>query len=153
MNFNSFMRVNQIITYAAMSSVIIIAMVMYYLTGTRTYSENDFMLGEIFLIINISVLALSFILSRFLKGKIVDSTKGEDMSKRLNSYRLHLIFSIAFYEMSGFIAGIFMIISGRIEFVIISLASLMLIFMNFPNRMKVKTTLKISDRDLIEGLD
>ena len=147
------MRINQIITYAVMSGVIIIAMVMYYLMGIRTYTEDEYLLGEIFLIVNVAVLALSYVLGRFLKGKIVDVTKGEKMHRRLSAYRIHLIISIAFYEMAGSMAGVFMYISGRIEFLIISLAALLLIFMHFPNRMKVKTSLGLSDRELIEGLD
>lgn len=153
MNFNSFLRINQIIAFAAMASVIIITFVMYYLMSTMTYTENDFIMGEIFLIVNLAVLAMSFILTRFLKGKIVDATKNAPIAKRFNAYRVHLIMSIAFYEMVGFMAGVFMYISGRTEFLFIALAALLLIFMVFPNRMKVKAALRITDRDLIEGLD
>ncbi|MBN2729813.1 MAG: hypothetical protein JXR53_11380 [Bacteroidales bacterium] len=153
MNFNSFLRINQIIAFAAMASVIIISFVMYYLMSTMTYTEDEFILGEIFLIVNVAVIALSFVLTRFLKGKIVDATKNAPLLMRFTAFRIHLILCIAFYEMAGIMAGVFMYISGRIEFLIISLAALLLIFMHFPNRMKVKTSLGLSDRELIEGLD
>ncbi|PLW92465.1 MAG: hypothetical protein C0592_10700 [Marinilabiliales bacterium] len=136
-----------------MSSVIVILFVMYYLKSTMTYTEEDLEMSMLFLIINVAVLALSFIVSRFLKSKIVDVTKNAPLPKRLSAYRIHMIFSIAFYEMVGFMSGIFMFISGQDYFLFIGLAVLLLIFMAFPNRMKIKSALRISDRDLIEGLD
>jgi hypothetical protein len=121
--------------------------------GTMTYTEKELILGDILLIVSAALLAFSFFLTRFLKSKIVDSTKDKNLIKRLAAYRMHLIISIAFYEMVGFMAGVFMYISGRIELLIVSLAALLLIFMNFPNRMKIKIALKITDRELMEGLD
>ena len=153
MNFNSFLRVTQIISFVAMMTVVIITAIMYFLAQDRVYTEDEYIMGEIYLIVNVAFLAMTFFVARFLKSKVFASTKNAKLSRRLLAYRVYVIINIALFESAGFMAAVFMFICGRIEFLFIALAALLLILMNFPNRMRVKSALKITDRDLIEELE
>lgn len=116
------------------------------------YTENDCILGSIFFIVNTAALALSFILTQFLKGKIIDAVKNVDLKKRFNFYRIHLIIIITFYAMFKFISLVFMYKIERIEFMIIPLMLFLLIFKIFLSIMKLEIALVISNSELTKEL-
>lgn len=153
MNINSYLKTIQIVAFAIMSSVIIMAVGMYYAAQNMSYDSEQEEMGIIFLIIGGILLLGAFAFTRFIRGKIIKANQNSSLKKKLMSYRILVILNLASFEGVGIISAVFMYMSGRQELLFVITATLLFMLISFPNKMRLKTAMQITDRELMEGLD
>lgn len=153
MNINSYLKTIKIIAFAIMSSVIIISAGMYYAAQSMSYNSEQEEMGIFFLIISGILLLGAFGFTRFIRRKLILTHQNSSLKRKLMTYRIIVIINLASFEMVGIISAVFMFMSGWPELLFVCVGALLFMLISFPNRMRLKTAMRITDRELMDGLD